>query len=158
MTNIVVKAALFATEAHKGQLRKYDKIPYIAHPAAVAVLVSHMTSDAEMIAAAYLHDVVEDTDITHEEIFKEFGLRVAELVYDLTDHFTKERYPHLNRKKRKNLEAKRIGKISKDAQLIKLCDLADNTKSIIKDDPGFASLYLREKAELLEEMGYYSTK
>lgn len=152
------KALSFATLAHEGQFRKYDKMPYIVHPIAVAELVKDMTDDSEMIAAAYLHDVVEDTEITHEEIFLEFGLRVAELVYDLTDQFTKEMYPEFNRKKRKKLEAERLGKISKEAQLIKICDMADNTKSIIKDDPGFASLFLREKSYILEQMGYYTEK
>jgi len=157
-SSIVQKAKDFATAAHSDQVRKYDNEPYIVHPIAVAKLVASMTSDSEMVAAAYLHDVVEDTPVTGEEIFKHFGLRVAELVYDLTDQFTKEQYPKLNRKTRKNLEAVRLGKCSKDVQLIKICDMADNTKSIVKDDPGFAVLFLREKAYILEEMGYYSTK
>lgn len=155
---IVEKAKSFATAAHAGQLRKYDGKPYIVHPTAVAEMVSDMTDDPEMIAAAFLHDVVEDTTVTNEEIFKHFGKRIAELVYDLTDQFTTEAYPKLNRKKRKVFEAVRLGKCPKDVQLIKICDMADNTKSIIKDDPGFASLFMLEKAYVLEQMGYYSTK
>jgi len=155
---IVDKALNFATAAHEGQTRKYDGMPYIVHPIAVAKLVKDMTDDENMVAAAYLHDVVEDTPTTHEEIFKHFGLRVAELVFDLTDQFTSEEYPKLNRNKRKALEADRLGKCAKDVQLIKICDMADNTKSIVKDDPGFAVLFLREKAYILEQMGYYSTK
>ena len=158
MTDIVERAKLFATAAHMGQTRKYDGLPYITHPIAVAEQVYAMTTDAEMTAAAMLHDVVEDTPFTGEDIHKLFGDRIAELVFDLTDHFTSERYPDLNRKKRKELEAARIATISKDAQLIKLCDIADNTKSIVKDDPGFAMLFLREKSAVLEAMGYYSTK
>ena len=156
--SIVEKAINFATAAHQGQTRKYDNEPYIVHPIAVSKMVADMTNDPEMIAAAVLHDVVEDTEVTGEEIHKLFGDRVAELVYDLTDQFTKENYPNFNRKKRKQLEAVRLGKCSKDVQLIKICDMADNTKSIIKDDPGFASLFLREKSYILEQMGYYSTK
>lgn len=156
--SIVDKAKAFATAAHEGQERKYDGSPYIVHPTAVAKMVASMTDDEEMVAAAYLHDVVEDTPVTGEEIHKLFGDRVAELVYDLTDQFTREMYPTFNRKKRKILEAKRLGVCPKDVQLIKICDMADNTKSIIKDDPGFASLFLKEKSYILEEMGYYSTK
>jgi (p)ppGpp synthase/HD superfamily hydrolase len=144
--------------AHEGQTRKYDNSPYFVHCESVANRVRELTDDEEMIAAAYLHDVVEDTVFTNREIFELFGARVAELVYDLTDQFTTEDYPKLNRKKRKQFEAQRLGKMHKDAQLIKLCDLADNTSSIIKDDPGFASLYLREKAYILEQMGYFADK
>jgi (p)ppGpp synthase/HD superfamily hydrolase len=154
----VSKALAFATAAHEGQSRKYDGEPYIVHPIAVSELVSSLTEDEDMVIAALLHDVVEDTEVTGEEIHKHFGDRVAELVYDLTDQFTSETYPNLNRKIRKRLEAQRLGKCSKDVQLIKICDMADNTKSIIKDDPGFASLFLREKSYILEEMGYYSEK
>ena len=154
----VERARQFATLAHMGQERKYDNIPYIVHPIAVAKMVADLTDDDDMIAAAYLHDVVEDTVVTHEQIFDRFGLRIAELVYDLTDQFTKEEYPDLNRKVRKQLEAKRLGKCPKDVQLIKICDMADNTKTIIKDDPGFASLFLREKSYILEEMGYNCNK
>jgi (p)ppGpp synthase/HD superfamily hydrolase len=158
MTDIVQKALNVATAAHSGQLRKYDNEEYIIHPIAVAKLVADLTDDSEMIAAALLHDVVEDTEVTGQMIFDLFGARVAELVYDLTDQFTRENYPNFNRKKRKKLEAYRLGKTPKDVQLIKICDMADNTKSIIKDDPGFASLFLREKSYILEQMGYYSTK
>lgn len=154
MVTKIKLAAIIAEEAHKGQLRKYTKEPYFNHCIAVAARVAEITDDEDMIAAAYLHDTVEDTEMTIAEIGKLFGKRVAELVYDLTDHFTPENYPNFNRKKRKNLEAKRLGTISEDAKKIKLCDLADNTSTIVELDPGFARHYLREKADVLHEMGY----
>lgn len=152
--SIIEKAEFVAKEAHHEQKRKYTGEPYYTHVKSVADRVAKINDDPELIAAALLHDTVEDSDVTVDEIGEIFGLRVAEIVYDLTDHFTKENYPNLNRKKRKKLEAKRLGTVSEDAKLIKLCDLADNTSSIIEHDPGFARIYLKEKATVLKAMGY----
>lgn len=151
---LIGKAKFVAEEAHKGQVRKYTGEPYYTHVVSVANKVAELTDDAEMIAAALLHDTVEDSDVTNEEIYEIFGRNVAEMVYDLTDHFTKETYPKFNRKKRKGLEAKRLGGISERAKVIKLCDLSDNTSSIIEHDPGFARVYMKEKSMVLEAMGF----
>lgn len=148
------KAILFAIKAHEGQKRKYTGEDYYNHVKNVAMEVAKVTNDQDVIIAAFLHDTVEDTNTTIDEIGELFGLKVAELVYDLTDHFTRENYPNFNRAKRKILEAKRLGTISNDAKLIKGCDLADNTASIVKHDLGFAKIYLREKAYVLEQMGF----
>ena len=77
---MVSKAIVFATKAHEGQFRKATKIPYILHPMECAVIISGMTTDEEMIAAALLHDTVEDCDVTIEDIRREFGSRVAQFV------------------------------------------------------------------------------
>ncbi len=74
------EAIEFAVEKHSGMKRKYEGIPYILHPLEVAVIVGTMTDDEEVLAAAVLHDTVEDTDATMEEIAARFGPRVAELV------------------------------------------------------------------------------
>lgn len=73
-------------------------------------------------------------------------------VLALTDRYTTEKYPHLNRKERKKKEIERLSKIHKFFQSIKYCDLLDNTSSIIEHDPKFAKIYLKEKAELLTVM------
>lgn len=151
---LIGRAKAVAQLTHEGQKRKYTGEPYYTHVESVANRVAKINDDPELIAAALLHDTVEDSNVTVDEIGEIFGLRVAEIVYDLTDHFTKENYPNLNRKKRKALEAKRLGTVSEDAKLIKLCDLADNTSSIIKHDPGFARIYLKEKSAVLKAMGY----
>ena len=65
---MIKKAARFATKAHEGMLRKGGRMPYIYHPMEVALLVSRMTQDEHVIAAAYLHDVLEDTAVTAEEL------------------------------------------------------------------------------------------
>jgi len=154
MKTLIQKAEWISKEAHHNQKRRYTGEPYYFHTYNVARAVAKLFNDEEMIAAAFLHDTVEDTDITIEEIGDIFGERVAGLVYDLTDHFTPENYPHLNREKRKILEAKRLGTIDVDAKIIKWCDLADNTANIVAHDPGFAKIYLREKAYVLECMGF----
>ena len=70
---MIQEAARFATKAHEGMLRKGGKMPYIYHPLEVAFLVSRMTKDEEVIAAGYLHDVLEDTSVTEEELEQAFG-------------------------------------------------------------------------------------
>ena len=85
MMDKVTKAIEFAAKAHDGMSRKKDKTPYILHPLEAAVIVGSMTEDRDVISAAVLHDVVEDTDITIEEIETNFGPRVRELVESETE-------------------------------------------------------------------------
>ncbi len=80
MTAMIEEAAAFAEKAHRGVYRKGTKIPYITHPMETAVIVSAFTDDPEIIAAALLHDVVEDSGVSGEELEAVFGPRVMELV------------------------------------------------------------------------------
>lgn len=80
MGALLDKAIVFATREHEGQYRKGTKIPYILHPLEAAAIVGTMTTDDELIAGAVLHDVVEDTETTVEDIRELFGERVAQLV------------------------------------------------------------------------------
>ena len=82
---LVSEAIAFAVKAHDGMRRKKSEAPYILHPMEAAVIVGTMTDDQNLIAAAALHDVVEDADITIEEIEKRFGARVRELVQSETE-------------------------------------------------------------------------
>ena len=82
---LVSEAIAFAVKAHDGMRRKKSEVPYILHPMEAAVIVSTMTADQNLIAAAALHDVVEDAGITIEEIEKRFGKRVRELVQSETE-------------------------------------------------------------------------
>ncbi len=77
---MIQRAADFAAKAHAGALRKGSNMPYIVHPKEVAAIVAVMTTDPEVIAAAYLHDVIEDTSVSYEELVENFGRRVADLV------------------------------------------------------------------------------
>lgn len=147
--NIIEKARIFATKAHASidQRRKYTNEAYIVHPAEVAQIVESVPHTKAMVAAAWLHDVVEDTPITLEEIYTEFGQEIGDLVEMLTDISKPE---DGNRKTRKAIDCEHTAKASPEAKTIKLADLISNTTSIVEYDPGFAKVYLREKELLLE--------
>ena len=139
----------FATRAHArvGQVRKYSGAPYIVHPQAVADLVRAVPHTEAMLAAAWLHDTVEDTGTTPEEVRAAFGDEVAALVEMLTDVSRPE---DGNRAARKKIDREHTARASAAAKTVKLADLVDNSRSILERDPGFARVYLEEKAALLE--------
>lgn len=85
MMDKLTLAIEFAAKAHDGMVRKKDKTPYILHPLEAATIVGTMTSDQDIISAAVLHDVVEDTEITIDEIEELFGNRVRKLVESETE-------------------------------------------------------------------------
>jgi (p)ppGpp synthase/HD superfamily hydrolase len=145
--DIVIRARSFATAAHAGQTRKYTGEPYITHCAAVAELVAARPHTPEMLAAAWLHDTVEDTTTTIEDVRGAFGEVVAALVADLTDVSRPE---DGNRKARKAIDRAHTAMASPEAKTVKLADLIDNSKSIIDHDSKFAQVYMAEKAELLK--------
>lgn len=157
MTDIIEKAKTFAITAHNsiGQVRKYTNEPYWKHPEAVANIVSTVTSDEDIIASAWLHDVVEDTGITTAEIEQEFGVKIARIVSDLTDV---SKPSDGNRKTRKEIDRLHTAQSCKEAKLIKMADLIDNTASIVERDSEFAKVYLEEKAELLNVLKGVNSK
>ncbi len=146
-------ATVFATQAHSGQKRKYTGDDYIVHPIAVATMVADNGGTEDQIMAAVLHDTIEDCDVSYHDILETFGLAVATMVMELTDVFTTEAFPNSNRAQRKVWENERLSSISVEAKLIKLCDMIDNTSSIVEHDPGFAKVYLGEKLALYSAMG-----
>jgi hypothetical protein len=79
-------------------------------------------------------------------------LRIVDCTADLTDVYTTEAYPDLNRKIRKQKEAERLWKIDVDSQTVKYCDLIDNSESILQHDVGFARTYMAEKKEIMKGM------
>ena len=142
------RAIQFATRAHEGQYRKYTHDPYITHPLAVMEIVKGVPGHTEeMLVAAVLHDVVEDTPVTIEQIFEEFGTKVGELVHYLTDISTPE---DGNRLKRKRKDAEWYAQGSADAQTIKVADFIDNTRDIAQNDPRFWEIYKMEKLYALD--------
>jgi len=149
---LVLRAVAFAATAHGNQRRKYTDEPYLNHLLSVGHGVAQRTMDPHIIAAAVLHDVLEDTDTHPAQLKREFSERVAALVLELTDVYTHEAYPGVNRKERKRMEAERMARVSPEAQLIKAYDLMDNTRSITEHDPGFAKVYLAEKRAVLSHM------
>lgn len=149
MTDLVKRAKYFATQAHQriGHRRKYTRQPYEVHLKAVAQAVASVTDDEEMIAAAWLHDTVEDTAATHRDIEENFGKAVRRLVFELTDV---SRPGDGNRAERKAIDREHIARASPRAKTIKLADLIDNLRDICKHDERFSRVYLHEMAALLE--------
>ncbi len=149
MTDMEVRAREFAVNAHTriGHLRKYHKLPYATHLHNVAALVASVTDDPETLAASWLHDVVEDTPATIEDVETAFGRSIASLVESLTDV---SRPRDGNRSARKELDRRHLSKADGRAKTIKLADLIDNCRDICKNDERFARVYLREMAKLLE--------
>ena len=121
---LVSEAIEFAVKAHDGMRRKKSATPYILHPLEAAVIVGTMTNDQEIIAGAILHDVVEDTDITIDEIEEKFGKRVRELVESETEN------------KRADLPAGQTWRIRKEESL----EVLKNTNDI-----GVLMLWLGDK-------------
>ena len=147
--SLEMKARNFAEVAHASinHQRKYTGEPYITHPAAVVDLVRSVPHTEAMLAAAWLHDTVEDTPVTLVDIEREFGAEVADLVESLTDV---SRPQDGNRRVRKAIDREHTAQASAEAKTIKLADLIDNSRSILEYDSGFARVYLVEKVALLE--------
>lgn len=146
--DLVERAREYAINAHKriDHRRKYTKHPYSVHLASVAKHVSSVTDDAELIAAAWLHDVVEDTSATLYDIELEFGKDVAALVEDLTDV---SKPSDGNRAIRKAIDRQHLAQASPGAKTVKLADLIDNCQDICKNDKRFARVFLDEMDPLL---------
>jgi len=150
--DLVHKAQVFAIAAHSavGQKRKYTGEPYFVHPAEVARIVAEVPgSTPEMVAAAWLHDTVEDTGVTLTDIHMNFGPEVAVLVGWLTDVSKPE---DGNRAVRKTMDREHTAESPAEAQTVKLADLISNSKSIMMHDPAFAKTYLEEKRLMLDVM------
>lgn len=151
MLDIVEKARVFATAAHGaiGQKRKYTFDPYIVHPAEVVEIVKTVPHTEAMLAAAWLHDVIEDTAITRSELRDEFAGEIYELVNWLTNI---SKPSDGNRAVRKEMDRIHLSCAPAGAQTIKLADLIANSRTILIHDPNFAKVYIPEKIALVETM------
>ncbi len=145
----VMNVFKFAKIAHGDQKRKYTNEAYYNHPVEVALimLTRAETVTADMIFAAILHDTLEDTETTYEDLVDNFGKNVANLVTWVSDISSPE---DGNRKFRKRMDKEFIAQAPPEAKSIKLADLIHNTYSIVKYDKNFAKVYMREKESLLE--------
>jgi guanosine-3',5'-bis(diphosphate) 3'-pyrophosphohydrolase len=160
MEQVLARIQQFADQAHGDQMRKYTAERYIVHPARVMKICQKYTDDICIHGAALLHDVVEDTPITPDDLRKFLSPlmnasdteKTVKLVVELTDVYIKKDYPHLNRKKRKALEIERLAKVSPDAQTIKYADLIDNSIDIVQHDPQFGHIFVFEAKKLLSAM------
>lgn len=139
---MILDAADFAARVHQNQRRKgRSKRPYIGHCIEVAsTLVSvGKVDDANVIVAALLHDVVEDTDTTNDQIREKYGPVVADLVAEVTDDKS------LKKKERKNLQIEHASTLSPGARLIKIADKIANVREIASDPPKKWSIKRQKK-------------
>ena len=146
--DITSKALEFATKKHKGQMRKSaEKKEYITHPINVANIVKKYKTSHHidsLVAAAYLHDTLEDTDTTYYELVENFGVEVASLVNELTT----------NRDMKKEIGkgkylAYKLKEMTNWALVIKLCDRLDNVMDLHSVDPEFRTRYINETTFIL---------
>lgn len=125
-TNKIKEAIHFSSLAHKDQKRKVVGYPYISHPMAVLFIISHFINDEDVLVASILHDVVEDTDITLNDIEEKFGKKVRDIVDVLTDDKS-----IVDKKERKDKQLDRFKNTNHDVLLIKLADIIHNFCDII---------------------------
>lgn len=132
--SLMDRAIVFATRAHSGTYRKGTNIPYIVHPIEAAAIVATITDDPDMIAAAVLHDVVEDTDATVDEIRLFFNDRIADLVEAESEDKRKDRPAQETWMVRKmeTLEFLR-NEADRDAKILALADKLSNMRAIHRD-------------------------
>jgi len=151
-SDLVARARDYAVNAHRriDHRRKYNKQPYAVHLKAVAELVASVTDDEEMIAAAWLHDTVEDTPATFGDIETAFGPAVSRLVRELTDV---SKPGDGNRAVRKGIDRAHLAGASSRAKTIKLADLIDNCRDICGHDRRFARVYVGEARALAAVLG-----
>ena len=148
-TKRLFDAFTYADNAHSSQLRK-DGSPYITHPLAVAEIVADLELDTDSIIAAMLHDTIEDTGATHEDIAKRFGPTVADLVEGVTK-LTRVQYTSKEEEQMENLR-KMLMAMAKDIRviLIKICDRLHNMRTMEYQSPR------KQKEKALETMEIYA--
>lgn len=127
------RAIIFAVHAHAGTERRGKGFPYIVHPMEAVEIVATMTPDQELLAAAALHDTVEDTDVTIDQIREEFGERIASLVASESDTFEEGVSEEDSWHSRKRAAIERLANASHDAKIVALGDKLSNMRAIARD-------------------------
>ncbi len=152
-----VKAKKLAEVVHQGQKRKGSGEDYIKHPIDVYNLVSRYSNDSDILAAALLHDAVEDTDLTYQEIENKLGSRVANIIREVST--TKKDKKTLSWKERKQNTVRSIATLTEEAQLVEIADKVSNAKDLTKlwDENGVIHFdNFKEKDPTLQEWYYRS--
>ena len=166
-TELLDRAIVFAVRAHAGTERRGKGFPYIVHLLESVEIVATMTPDQELLAAAALHDTVEDTHVTVEEIRAEFGDRIASLVATESDTFEQGMSKEDSWHARKQDAIDRLARASRDAKIVALGDKLSNMRAIARDyamqgdalwnlfhakDPKDHEWHYRELAEAFREL------
>ena len=132
-TQLLDHAIVFAVHAHAGTERRGKGFPYIIHPMEAMEIVATMTTDQELLAAAALHDSVEDTDVTIEDISTEFGDRIASLVAQESEERPEGLSEEESWHDRKQAAIDRLAKASRDVKIVALGDKLSNIRAIARD-------------------------
>lgn len=132
-TQLLDRAIVFAVRAHAGTERRGKGFPYIVHPLEAVEIVATMTADQELLAAAALHDTVEDTDVTVEQLRAEFGDRIAALVASESDIVVEGASEEQSWHARKQAAIDRLARASHDAKIVALGDKLSNMRAIARD-------------------------
>lgn len=132
-TELLDRAILFAVKAHAGTERRGKGFPYIVHPMEAMEIVATITPDQELLAAAALHDTVEDTNVTIEDIRAEFGERIANLVAAESDVFIEGKSEEETWHARKQAAMDRLAAAPHDAKIVALGDKLSNMRAIARD-------------------------
>jgi (p)ppGpp synthase/HD superfamily hydrolase len=144
------RAKAFAEFYHRDQRRKYMNEPYTNHRNIANLMKSVEWHTQEMVVVAWLHDVLEDTSASYEKVRGAFGQDVADMVRMLTDISRPE---DGNRRVRKEIDRFHISVATPEAKTVKIADLIDNVRDIVKNDPKFAVVFLDEAIMLLDVLG-----
>ena len=132
-TELLDRAIIFAVKAHAGTERRGKGFPYIVHPMEAVEIVATITPDQELLAAAALHDTVEDTDVTIDQIREEFGERIANLVASESDVMIQGVSEEDSWRARKQAAIDRLARAPHDAKIVALGDKLSNMRAIARD-------------------------
>ena len=132
-TDLLDRAIIFAVKAHAGTERRGKGFPYIVHPMEAVAIVSTMTSDQELLAAAALHDTIEDTNLTEEDLRAEFGERIATLVAKESDQPSAGEDEGASWHRRKKAAIDRLARASREVKMVALGDKLSNMRAIARD-------------------------
>ena len=149
---LIERAAALAAEAHKDQKRKYSDAPYFVHPDRMAKRGIAMGLPEHVVAALYLHDVLEDCDSKYRPLIRELSVPVLRLVKEVTN--PSKEHPELRRHERKAMDREHLKHVTYHAKVIKFIDRIDNIRDMVDADKGFLEKYVEEtmllKSALLE--------
>ena len=132
-TELLDRAIIFAVKAHAGTERRGKGFPYIVHPMEAVEIVATITPDQELLAAAALHDTVEDTDVTIDQIREEFGERIANLVASESDVMIQGVSEEDSWRARKQAAIDRLARAPHDTKIVALGDKLSNMRAIARD-------------------------
>jgi len=150
-TDLLDRAIIFAVKAHHNTERRGKGFPYIVHPMEAVEIVATITPDQELLAAAALHDTVEDTDVTVEQLRAEFGERIANLVASESDEMPEGVSEEDSWHSRKQAAIDRLASASHDAKIVAMGDKLSNMRAIARDykvkgDALWSIFHVKDKA------------